>query len=253
MSLTPWLRIGSNEIYLESLPFLLERSRLLLPLFKRILIESCISSVEVSESEQKTFHTKFLSQNSIANEDELAQWLEKNNLTEEQATQNILEALSLEKYKDLHFSSRVDQVFLESKDLRDRVVYSMLRVSSRSIAQELFLLLQDGDSTFTELCEQHSVGSEKETGGLIGPIELARLHPQVSEMLRISTPGQLWQPFELEGFWVLLRLDKKFPSQLDQPMIKRIRNELFNDWLQSECDRLMRSYKDSVSSQEAKG
>ena len=40
MSSTPWLQLGNRTLHLEELPALLERSRLLIPLFRRLLLES---------------------------------------------------------------------------------------------------------------------------------------------------------------------------------------------------------------------
>ena len=243
MSNTPWLQLGDRTLHLEELPALLERSNLLLPLFRRLLLESSISGIEVSDDEQLKCQQAFLSQNSIDDEEALKNWLLKNQISEEQASRNILESLRLEHFKNQRFGSDIERQFLDTKEKRDRVVYSLLRVKEREAAHELYLRLEEGDATFTELSEEHSQGPERETGGLIGPLPLSRLHPELAELLRISSPGQLWRPIEIDGWWVIVRLDKTLPAKLDEAMEKQIRDESFERWLQDQLSSLLLAYK----------
>ena len=240
---TPWLQLGNKVLNLEDLPPLLERSQLLTPLFQRMLVESSLASIEVTQDEQLAFQKRFLDRQGITDKDSLDQWLQRNNLTEQQASINILESLKLERFKAQRFGPRVEQVFLETKHTRDRVVYSLLRVKEHAAALELHLRLDEGDSTFTELCGVHSEGPERDTGGLIGPIPLGRLHPQMAELLRISSPGQLWPPMEIDGWWVIVRLDKKLPAQLDNAMEIQIRDECFDVWLRESLESLLTAYR----------
>lgn len=213
------------------------------PLMRRVLIESCLASIQVSPEEQQEFHRRFLHDQNIESHEELTNWLQERGLSEDQASRNVVEALKLERFKDQQFAEKIDQIFLETKDMRDRVVYSMLRVASRPAALELHTRLSEGDSTFTDLCQEHSLGAERETGGLIGPIELSRLKSEIAEILRISKPGQLWAPMEINGFWIILRLDKRLSAQLDSSMRRKIRDELFDAWLSEQCEMLLTSYR----------
>ncbi|MAR06173.1 MAG: peptidylprolyl isomerase [Cyanobium sp. NAT70] len=242
MAGTPWLEIAGQTVFLESIPSILERGQLLLPLIRRLLIESCISGIEISEDQQLAFQRKFLEQNGIKSDEDLRSWLAKNKLTEDQASRNILESLQLDTYKRKEYGSSVEKVFLETKDRRDRVVYSLLRVESQSVASELYLRLQEGDSTFTDLCQRYSVGNERDTGGLIGPVALGRLHPNLAELLRLSNPGQLWQPLEIDGNWVVVRLDKKLPAQLDESLELQILDECFEAWVSTQLSQFMQAY-----------
>ena len=251
MSSTPWLQLGTRTLHLEELPALLERSRLLIPLFRRLLLEACIAGVSVTADEQMAFQQRFLAQNGIDSAEKLQAWLEKANLSEEQASRNILEALQLETYKKQSFGAEVEKIFLDTKEQRDRVVYSLLRVKDQAAAQELHLRLEEGDATFTDLSQEHSAGPERETGGLIGPIVMGRLHPQLTELLRISKPGQLWHPMPIDDWWVIVRLDKKLPAQLDEAMEQQIREECFEDWLKQQLTVLEQGYRQATSERAA--
>jgi len=243
MSPTPWLQLGGRTLHLEELPALLERARLLQPLLRRLLLEACLSGIQISQEEQTAFQQGFMAQQGIDSNEKLQAWLERNNVSEEQASRNVLEALQLDRYKQERFGSEVEKVFLESKERRDRVVYSLLRIKEQAAAIELHLRLEEGDATFTDLSQEHSGGPERETGGLIGPVPMGRLHPQLAELLRISKPGQLWKPMLIDGWWVIVRLDKLLPAQLDSAMEKQIRDECFEAWVQEQIDQFMAAYR----------
>ena len=214
------------------------------------MIESCVQGIEVSSEEQIKYHRSFLSSKSIDSPEKLTKWLDENDLTEDQASKNIYDSLRIDRFKETRFGPEVEKVFLETKNQRDRVVYSLLRLKDPQAAEELYLRLSEGDATFTDLCNEHSGGFERETGGLIGPIPLGRLHPKLAELLRISQLGQLWPPVQIDDWWVITRLDKRLPAQLDAAMEILIRNECFETWLHDQVNRFMAAYRTSLASQD---
>lgn len=55
--------------------------------------------------------------------------------------------------------------------------------------------------------------------------------------MRVSQPGQLWPPTRIEDWWVIVRLEKFMPAQLDEAMRRRLLEELFLAWLQEESQK----------------
>ena len=106
-----------------------------------------------------------------------------------------------------------------------------MRVETREEAEELHLKLEEKEASFSELASEYALGSEKEFNGMIGPVELRVLDANLSERLKISKTGQLWPPFEFKKFWIVLRLEKHLPSSLDENMRKRLRNELYEEFI----------------------
>ena len=243
MPQTPWIRIGDRVVTLEELPSLLDRAGVMSTVFRRLLLETAVVDIAIPEEEQIAFQKQFLASKGIETHEQLHQWLEGEGLTEDRVSQNMLEVLKLERFKDQRFSKDIEKIFLETKVLRDRVVYSLLRLKDKASAYELHLRLSEGDSTFTDLCEEHSQGPERDTGGLIGPVHLGRLHPSLREMLKISQPGQLWPPVEIDGLWVIVRLDKHLPACLDAAMEKQIRDDSFEAWVQQQLLKLDSGYR----------
>ena len=111
-------------------------------------------------------------------------------------------------------------------------MYSMIRTKEKAKVNELYIRLDEEEDTFADLASEFAEGQEQQFNGLIGPIELGRINPAIAERLRISKSGQLWPPFEQDGWWVLLRLEKLYPAQLDKSMRQKILNERYEEWIQ---------------------
>ena len=105
------------------------------------------------------------------------------------------------------------------------------------MAQELYFRIQEGEQSFSDLAREYSQGQEVQTGGLIGPVELNVPHAILAKMLTVSQPGQLWPPTRLGEWFIIVRLEKFFPAQLDEPMRQRLINELFNSWVQEQIQQ----------------
>ena len=123
--------------------------------------------------------------------------------------------------------------------------YSLLRVSSRSVINELYIRLCEDEDTFSSLAEQYSEGPESDSSGFISPRPFSSIHPEIAERLKISRPGQLWQPFEIDGSWILIRLEKKIPSSLDSKRTDSILNILFDEWLNAQVSEALNELKTS--------
>ena len=187
-----------------------------------------------SHDEQVAFQKTFLARERITDQASLQAWLKRQGISEPQMSQRLFRALQLEQFKQATFGPRVEPLFLERKANLDRVMYSMLRVRERAKAVELHLRLEEEEATFADLASNFSEGSERQINGLIGPMELGRINPVLGERLRISTPGQLWPPFEAEDWWVLLRHERHLPAQLDPPMQQRLIDEMYELWMRGQ-------------------
>jgi parvulin-like peptidyl-prolyl isomerase len=106
------------------------------------------------------------------------------------------------------------------------------------IAQEIYFRVNEGEQNFALLAREYSQGPEAQTGGLVGPAELGTLHPTLARVLSVSKPEQLWAPMQLGSWWVLIRLEKFIPAQLDETMRQRLLDELFQNWLQEQLENL---------------
>ena len=145
----------------------------------------------------------------------------------------------LELFKQRVFQEEVEIRFLERKLDFDQVHYSLIRVKDENLAFELHQRLLEGEAEFADLAAAFSEGPERHSEGRIGPVPLTQAHPTVAEKLRISQPGQLWQPFFLVDIWLVLRLDRWEGARLEDQLREELLNELFYDWLQHRVMQLL--------------
>tara|TARA_B100000989_G_C19528916_1_gene468536 strand:+ start:1288 stop:2040 length:753 start_codon:yes stop_codon:yes gene_type:complete len=240
-----WINIEGELISLNSTPDLL-RDLDLIPIFlRRYLERKYTNNIKVTKEEQIEFQKKFLIRENIKDKDNLKNWLSMKGVSESEMNKNLYKSLLIEKFKNENFGSKIESLFLKRKTLLDRFTYSLIRVKTRNKAAELFLRLQEEESTFQELASSFSEGVEQVLNGLIGPMELGKINPVIANKLLNSSPGQLWPPFEIEGWWVIIRLERSISSTLNEQMKNRLLDEMYEEWIFLKITKLLNDLKGS--------
>ena len=237
------LRIGDRTITAEEIIPLLAGYQLLTPLLRELIIDQEIAGIDCTPEELDQARKHFFEQNQITSEDAKQAWLTQRKMTAEQLEALASRGLKVEKFKQATWGHKLESYFLGRKAQLDRVIYSLIRSQDPGIIQELFFRIQEGEQSFAELAREYSQGPEAETGGLIGPVELSTPHPAVAQMLRLSKPGQLSPPTRLGEWFVIVRLEKFMPAQLDAPMRQRLLNECFATWLSEQLNQQLAALK----------
>ena len=222
----------------------------IIPLFLRRLIER-IDSDDIKPSDQEQYDNLqlFMKKERIGSPEELEHWLDKNHIDEKSLSLKLYRLLQIEIFKEIKFGPQVENIFLSKKEDLDKVMYSIFRSKKKAKAVEIHLKIEEQESTFADLASEFSEGIEQQINGLIGPIEIGKINIEIAERLKISQKGQLWEPFQVDDWWVLLRLEKMLPSKLDQAMRKKIINELYNEWIKKEVDIAIAKLKADCKSQ----
>ncbi|MEC4984758.1 MAG: peptidylprolyl isomerase [Oscillatoria sp. PMC 1068.18] len=234
--MTPIFKVGDKVINAHEVVPLLADYQLLPQLIKEIVIDQAIAEVECIPQEIQSVYQQFFQQNQLSPEN-LPAWLKQNKISKEQLENKLLRKLKLEKFKRLTWSNKIESYFLKRKGQLDRVVYSLIRTQNPGIAQELYFRIAEGEKSFPELAQQYSEGSEAQTGGLIGPVEINTPHVKIAQMLNSGKPGQLWPPTRVGEWLVIVRLEKLLPAQLDEAMRQKLLNELFEGWLSEQVQQ----------------
>ncbi len=147
--------------------------------------------------------------------------------------------LRLAKLARDQFGAKAEARFLQQKGRLDRVVYSLLRLDSRSQAQELYLQIAHGEADFPKLASRFSQGPERSTNGVVGPVPLNQAHPSLADKLRATHPGTLLEPFRIDRWWVIVRLERYAAASFDARMAEQMSMELLQEWLQQETARTL--------------
>ena len=86
----------------------------------------------------------------------------------------------------------LEERFLASKGSRDLVIYSLLRVKDYALARELWIRLEEDETTFAEAAREFGEGPEADRHGVIGPIPIGALQPTVlQDIIRGLKAGEL--------------------------------------------------------------
>ena len=80
------------------------------------------------------------------------------------------------------------------------------------------------------MASEYSEGRERNTKGIVGPAPLTQAHPSLAERLRTAQKGQLIEPFEVEGWWLVVRLERYEPARFETQTAIKMARELFEEW-----------------------
>ena len=141
-------------------------------------------------------------------------------------------------FREAAFSLHVEEHFSRSKRDRDRIIYSMLRCRSHQRLEELALAIREGDLDFAAAAIRFSEGPESAQGGRIGPISPDAGHPELKRRLSQANEGDLIGPFQVGDMQVLLRLDTRITTRLDERLQIQILQELYAAWLERQIQAL---------------
>jgi parvulin-like peptidyl-prolyl isomerase len=144
--------------------------------------------------------------------------------------------LRLQKWLDVAYGERVETYLLERRASLEQVVFSMIRVWSQGTAEELYLRLIDDDANFGQLAKEFSIGDERLTHGLLGPMPISQPHPRIQAVLHRLTVGDLHPPIQLDQCFLILRLEHRQPASLNEATRQVLLQELFQKDLQSTLD-----------------
>ena len=236
-----------NEINDPVVIKLLHKNKLLFQLIKSELINSKIKDIVVDNNKVKDEIKKIFDKEKISNEEELKIWLNKNNIDNQDLTNQVSKALKLKIYCDENFSKKIESKFLEIKYSLDKVIYSLIRVKDHFKANELFLRLNEKEATFDDLARIYSEGNEKYTKGIVGPVSLSNVHPKLRELLLTAKPGKVCKPINIEGMSLIVKIEFLNNATLNDQNRELIIRELFESSINEESRIIMKEFISKIS------
>ena len=134
---------------------------------------------------------------------------------------------------EARYGHQVEPFFLERRTALEQVVFSLLRLEHLHAAEELYLRLSDDGADFGQLARSFSLGQERLSGGLVGPMAVGQLHPRIAAALGRLQPGQVHPPVDVEPYQLVLRLEHREPACLSDALRQQLLNELLERELAS--------------------
>ena len=219
-----------NDFVIEDL---IRRGDFMPLLLRRYVEETIISLVPLSSAEIE------LAEKSIVGSSNVDEWLEAKCWSKSDLLISASRDLALRKFAEQQFSPGLEECFLATHGGRDEIVYSLLRVRDAGLARELYLRISEGELSFPEAARQFGEGPEARHQGLIGPMRLSQLQPQVLvDALRGLQPGELAKPLSLGEWYLILRLEHFAPARLNDAMRAVLLEEQLDAFLDERVKRL---------------
>ena len=223
----------------ERLQQLICRSALLPQLVRRSIEEAIISLVDLPVEEQNQLLNAFLEQHQLHDPDRLQAWLDERFWTRDDLVLDLLRPVAIRRFVEQRYGPGLEEYFLSRKQHLDVAIYSLLRVRDPGLARELWIQLSEQEIGFSEAAGRYSDGPEAGTKGVIGPVRLGSIEPQLAERLRSMRIGELRAPEPMGGWHVLLRLEQLTPARFDAGMRETLLSEQFETWIQQRVADVM--------------
>lgn len=211
-------------------------------LVREMTLDRVTSDIALTTEEKQNAYQQALQQLGIDSDEKLRVWLKQQGMTLMDLEKRAEKSLKLAKFKQITWGTKINSVFLERKKQLDRIIYSLICTKDFCVAQELYFRVKEGEQSFDELARQYSQGPESQTGGLVGPVEVGSIHPDLAKMLIASDVGQVQTPTVIGDWIVVVRLEKLLPASLDESIQRRLIDESFAKWLEENVAQQMTTF-----------
>ena len=236
-----------NEINKDTLK-IIKLGNMLPNLIRHFLIDKFISGIfleqYIYEEEIKRFYLK----NNILNNKDLDNILKTKGISKEELHYQITLPLKVSKFAQQNFQNQIESYFLERKDFLDEYTFNIIRLKNKDLSYELYLRIDSEESDFIKLSETYSYYSELYPKGLFGPKNLQGMNPIIVSKLLSASPGELIQPFQVDEWWVILKLINKKEAKLDKSTSNILLIEIFNKFI----NNLVKNFTDDYLKTENK-
>ncbi len=218
------LKVGNEGLAI------LKEHKLLEVLVRKLLISDSLFNYPFDDKIVSKLKDKIFERNGFKSDDEYNAWLAESNLREEEFFKNITFDIRLNKYVLDKFGHLTESHFLKNQDKLDKVVYSLIRTKDNYLANELYQRIKEKENDFGDLAYQYSIGPEKNSKGIVGPVSVSSGHPLIKELIRSSTIGEIQKPKPLNNLVIIFRLESLEKATLDEKTKLALAKELFMLW-----------------------
>lgn len=225
ISLTQALKYLQSSGKLQ--PFIIE-------IIRQYVIEEELETQEnldVSPAVTEQAVIDFRLQNQLTDPQRFQEWLNSNGIAYADFHNQVTSSFKLTKLKAQITEPKIQEYFIERKLFLDRVVLSRIVVDNQELAEELSSQLEDG-AAFEELAREYSIAEDRIVNGMMGPVSRGAMPDVLRAAVDATNQRQVLKPLELEGRWILFRVEHFIPASLEDSQLKQaLENELFEQWL----------------------
>jgi len=209
---------------------LLRENNLLNQFLRNFITNIICSKVELNINIDE-INADFRKKNNLSDEKAFLQNLSLRGINMDDHKRNLKNSEKIKYIAMQEFSKNAETEFINSKTLLDQYTYSLITVKESDLAHELYLQLDSEEAEFSSLAKKYSLDGSTNKMGIIGPQSLASAHPVLKEKLLTAKIGELLNPFRVDSWWVIARLEEKVEAKLDDLTRQKITLSLFDKWV----------------------
>ncbi len=218
----------------------IRKGNLLRIYLKEIVIYKMTEKLTIEIKQLEDAKNKFFKENKLLDNDRLNQFLLFKGINEKDLEYQISLPLRLEKLSTKVIQSQIENHFLKRKDELDLYKYNVIRTNNSDLAHEIYFQLEGKESNFKELSNQYSLDKKVFPEGIAGPRNLVGTHPEIKEKLRNHNIGTLIKPFQINNWWLIIRLIERKEAKLDKKTCKLMALELCEVFIQDKVSELIK-------------
>ena len=223
---------------------ILKTGNMLPSLIKNFLIVEILKDISIEKNIYDNEINIFYSKNKLNNKYNLNKLLKAKGINKEELNYQITLDLKINKFAEENFKKELQDYFLQQKEFLDEYTFNILRVNDSYLAKELYFQIDSEESDFNKLSQSYSFYSSLYPKGIFGPTNLKGFNPIIKNKLINATIGNLMHPFEVDNWWLIIKLIEKKDAKLDTMTSKMLLKEIFDKFI----NKLLKNFiEDSFS------
>ena len=218
----------------------IRKSNLLRIFLKEYVIREITKNINISKNEFEDAKKVFYKEKNIFETDQLNEYLLFNGINEEDLEYQISLPIKINILSTKVLQNKIENHFLKRKDELDLYKYNVIRVESSNLAHEIYFQLEGGESNFLTLSNKYSFDKKVFPDGIVGPRNIVGMHSSIKEKLRKNNIGSLITPFQIDKWWLIIKLLGKETAKLDEQTTKQMALELCEIFVQDRVSELIK-------------
>jgi len=219
----------------------IRKGNLLRIYLKEFVINEVTKNISIEKKQLEDAKRIFYKEKNINDNTKLNKFLLFNGINEKDLEYQISLPLKVKILSTYVLENKIENHFLKRKDELNLYKYNAIRVNGSDLAHEIYFQLEGGESNFFDLSRRYSLDKKIFPDGVVGPKNTVGLHPVIKEKLRTYDIGNLIKPFQIDNWWLIIKLLEKREASLDQNTSKQIALELCEIFVHDKVNELIKN------------
>jgi parvulin-like peptidyl-prolyl isomerase len=201
------------------------------------LVSRAMQRFAVRREELARARVLFATDMRLSTEAELRLWLVKRGMDEAQLEQELVRIIAFGKLKEEVAGSQIEPYFEAHREQFDSAVVA--RILVRDLAAGVRVKAElDAGASFEETALRESTDPKTRLlGGWMGRVRRRDLSPEEASFVFSTAVPSISEPIAARHGAAILKVERVFRAQLDQPTRAEIHEQLFAAWLEGERAR----------------